>query len=111
MSKEYNLPKDVIFRANEEAKANGIHPDSVHHICPKSVAKKYHLDHSKIRSDENAIALEQPMHDWIHQTYEEEDYIFLAQALLGIPEEAFEKRRQITEEFHKKKKKRGRYRR
>jgi len=87
MSKEYNLPKSMIREANEEAIKEGFHPDSVHHICPKSVAKKYNLPHEKIVSLDNAIALDQPFHNWIHETFEEDDYIFLAQALLGIPAE------------------------
>lgn len=99
----------MIREANEEAKEAGFNPDSVHHCVPKSVAKKYRLPHEKIVSLDNAIALEQPFHDWIHNTYEEEDYIFLAQALLGIPEEAFEKRRQITEDFHRNRRKKRRH--
>ena len=39
---------------------------NIHHICPKSLAQKYNLPPDKIRSEENAIALETDFHNWIH---------------------------------------------
>ena len=39
---------------------------NVHHLCPKSLAQKYNLPPDKIRSEENAIALETDFHNFIH---------------------------------------------
>ena len=39
---------------------------NVHHLCPKSLAQKYNLLPDKIRSEENAIALETDFHNFIH---------------------------------------------
>ena len=39
---------------------------NIHHIVPKSLAQKYNLPPDKIRSEENAIALETDFHNWIH---------------------------------------------
>ena len=39
---------------------------NIHHICPKSLAQKYNLPPDKIRSEDNAIALETDFHNWIH---------------------------------------------
>ncbi|GEM_PF-5781760 len=93
MSKEYNLPKEVRERAMREARESGINPDSTHHILAKSVARKYHINPQIIKSDANAISLEQEDHDYIHQTYEEEDFIFVAKIFLGLTDADFEKHR------------------
>ena len=79
---------------------------NIHHLCPKSLAKKYNLPHNKIVSPDNAIALEQDFHDAIHNggkffdeeinewgdidAFDEDDYIFLAIALLGLSGEDFD---------------------
>ena len=39
---------------------------NIHHIVPKSLAQKYNLPPDKIRSEENAIALETDFHNFIH---------------------------------------------
>jgi len=39
---------------------------NVHHLCPKSLAQKYNLPPDKIRSEDNAIALETDFHNFIH---------------------------------------------
>ena len=39
---------------------------NIHHIVPKSLAQKYNLPPDKIRSEDNAIALETDFHNWIH---------------------------------------------
>jgi len=106
MSKEYTIPSQMKREAEKEAQEIGVSPDSVHHIVPRSLARKYNLPHGKIVSLDNALALEQDFHDAIHHggkffdqltgewdeidAFEEEDYIFLAVALLGIPESDFD---------------------
>jgi len=95
---------------------------NIHHICPKSLAQKYNLPPDKIRSEDNAIALETDFHNFIHGVrlqkaqlieilgddlsplekeiddseiewcgFDEDDFIFLAIALLGINENYFKK--------------------
>ena len=39
---------------------------NIHHIVPKSLAQKYNLPPDKVRSEENAIALETDFHNFIH---------------------------------------------
>ena len=40
---------------------------NTHHIVPRSVAKKYHLPKDRIKSRDNAIALEiDTFHAWLH---------------------------------------------
>ncbi len=39
---------------------------NIHHIVPKSLAQKYNLPPDKVRSEDNAIALETDFHNWIH---------------------------------------------
>lgn len=104
MSKEYNLSNKVKAEAQRRAKdfSPGQRKD-VHHIVPKSIAKKYRLPKEVITSIENAIAIEQDtFHAWIHGKklcredeicdwtgFSEEDFIFLAISLLGIDPKYF----------------------
>jgi hypothetical protein len=102
MSKEYTIPSEMKREAEKQAREIGIRPDSIHHICPRSLAKKYNLPKDKIVSLNNAIGLEQEFHDWIHhgdevfgiesdfKGLEEDDYIVLAIALLGLAESDFD---------------------
>ena len=106
MSKEYTIPSSMKREAEAQAMSIGVRPDSVHHICPRLLARKYNLPHDKIISLDNTIALEQDFHDAIHhggkfvdqetgevveiEAFEEEDYIFLAIALLGLSESDFD---------------------
>jgi len=83
----------------------------IHHIVPCSVAKKYHLDKSKITSKENAIALERnTFHKEIHKIFEEDDYIFLAISLLGFEGKDFEQEYPVRSSKKKRRKKGGRRR-
>jgi len=96
MGKEkYSFSKEVEKKAF--AKAESFNPEekkNIHHICPRSLAKKYGLSSEIITSEDNAIALEiETFHAAIHEVFEEADYIFLAVALLGIPESAFDEQR------------------
>jgi antitoxin component of RelBE/YafQ-DinJ toxin-antitoxin module len=50
MSKEYAIPSEVKREAEKQAKEIGVSPNSIHHIFPKSLAKKYNLPHNKIVS-------------------------------------------------------------
>jgi len=118
MSKEYTIPGDMKRIAEAEARKIGVNPDSTHHICPVSLARKYRLPHDKIVSRENVIALEQDFHDWIHKGedevftgFEEDDYIFLAIALLGLSGEDFNERNIYTKpEHHRSRKKKAKRR-
>lgn len=108
MSKEYTIPGDMKREAEAQARSIGVRPDSVHHLCPCSLAKKYNLPKDKIVCLDNALALEQDFHDAIHHggkfvdqetgevveidAFEEEDYIYLAIALLGLSESDFDER-------------------
>ena len=114
---------------------------NVHHLCPKSLAQKYNLPPDKIRSEDNAIALETDFHNFIHgvrlpkaqlieilgddlsplekeidddeiewKGFDEDDYIFLAIALLGIAEEYFDKSRVYKRPVKPKPKRRRRRR-
>lgn len=121
MSKEYAIPSEVKREAEKQAKEIGVNPNSIHHICPKSLAKKYNLPHNKIVSPDNAIALEQDFHDAIHNggkffdeeinewgdidAFDEDDYIFLAIALLGLAESDFDARNIRQTRIHRSRKK------
>ncbi len=94
----YKIPTSIKRKAQADSLEFGIEADSIHHIVPKDIAKKYHLDRRKIKSADNAIGLEQDFHDWIHENFEEDDYIYLAINLLGFTEEDFAK------EYQKEKK-------
>ena len=129
MSKEYTIPSQMKREAEKEAQEIGVRPNSVHHIVPRSLARKYNLPHNKIVSLDNAIALEQDFHDAIHHggkffdqltkewveidAFEEEDYIFLAVVLLGLSGEDFDEGniRQSRTNRSRKKKARRRKRR
>lgn len=124
MSKEYAIPSEVKREAEKQAKEIGVNPNSIHHICPKSLAKKYNLPHNKIVSPDNAIALEQDFHDAIHNggkffdeeinewgdidAFDEDDYIFLAIALLGLAESDFDARNIRQARIHRPRKKKTR---
>lgn len=121
MSKEYAIPSEVKREAEKQAKEIGVNPNSIHHICPCSLAKKYNLPHNKIVSPDNAIALEQDFHDAIHNggkffdeeinewgdidAFDEDDYIFLAIALLGLSESDFDARNIRQTRIHRSRKK------
>jgi hypothetical protein len=107
MSKDrYSFSSDVKNIAFKKAREFISKPNSVHHICPRSLAKKYNLKREFIVKEENAIALEQDFHDAIHhggkyfdqefkewveiEAFNEEDYIYLAIALLGLSESDFD---------------------
>lgn len=126
MSKEYTIPSDMKREAEAQARSIGVRPDSVHHICPRSLAKKYNLPKDKIVCLDNALALEQDFHDAIHHggkfidqetgevveidAFEEEDYIYLAIALLGLSESDFDESRIVhtSGNNRRRKKKAGR---
>lgn len=121
MSKEYSIPKETKREAEWRAREIGVKPNSIHHICTRSLAKKYRLPNNKITSIDNAIALEQPFHEWIHgkqidlidealdwKGFEEEDYIFLAGVLLGIPESAFDEGNICKPRTNRKRKRKSR---
>ena len=126
MSKEYTIPSDMKREAEAQARSIGVRPDSVHHICTRSLAKKYNLPKDKIVSLDNAIALEQDFHDAIHhggkfvdqetgevveiEAFEEEDYIFLAIALLGLSESDFDAGNIHQPRVHRKRKEKTRRR-
>lgn len=121
MSKEYAIPSEIKREAEKQAKEIGVSPNSIHHIFPKSLAKKYNLPHNKIVSPDNAIALEQDFHDAIHNggkffdeeinewgdidAFDEDDYIFLAIALLGLAESDFDARNIRQTRIHRSRKK------
>jgi hypothetical protein len=122
-SDKYNFSQEMKLKAHKRAEL--FCPEKskdVHHIFPKSLAKKYNVPTHLVKKDENAIALERDFHSWIHgdrltreqfirlmkddcfqelfQTemeiddceiewkgFSEDDFKFLAIALLGIPEE------------------------
>jgi hypothetical protein len=126
MSKEYTIPSSMKREAEAQARSIGVRPDSTHHICPRSLARKYQLPHNVIVSLDNAIALEQDFHDAIHhggkfvdqetgevveiEAFEEEDYIFLAIALLGLSESDFDARNIHQSKAHRKRKEKTRRR-
>jgi len=121
MSKEYAIPSEIKREVEKQAKEIGVSPNSIHHICPCSLAKKYNLPHNKIVSPDNAIALEQDFHDAIHNggkffdeeinewgdidAFDEDDYIFLAIALLGLAESDFDARNIRQTRIHRSRKK------
>lgn len=114
------------MKAKAHKKAELFNPDKskdVHHIFPKSLANKYNIPTHLIRRDENAIALERDFHDWIHgkrftsedeeiewKGFDEDDYIFLAVAYLGIAQEYFDEKR-VYQRPRKSKQKRHRKKR
>ena len=120
-SQEYGFSDETKKWARNNSKGfnDGVAKD-VHHIVSKYTAKKYGLDKKRIKSKENAIALERnTFHAVIHgrrltqedkemewKGFEESDYIFLAQALLGFTEEDFEKVLNKGKRGYRKKKKR-----
>ena len=74
-----------------------------HHLVAKEIAHKYNLRKEIITSIDNCIAIEVDLHHWLHgarfceadrkcdwKGLEEEDYIFLAIAYLGIDPKYFE---------------------
>ncbi len=79
--------------AHRRAHEIGINSDNVHHILPIRVARKYDILREIVRSQENAIALEQPFHKWIEDTFTEADYIFIAEELFGLKDEDFQLRK------------------
>ena len=103
-SKEYGFSNSVKKWAFENSEGFGDgEKKNVHHIVPRSIAKKYRLNKEKITSRDNAIALEMlTFHREIHEIFEEDDYIFLAQALLGFTEEDFEREYRSTSRKRKK---------
>lgn len=90
--KNYDLSSETRGDALRLAREAGFKPHNVHHILPKNVARLYRIDTRYVKNPDNAIALENDFHNWIHETYDVEDYIFLAIALLDIPEGDFVKK-------------------
>lgn len=144
MAKEkYSFSNEMKQKAQKRAELfNPQEKKNVHHICPKSLSKKYNLPSSKVTIDLNAIALEIDLHDWLHgkkftklelmrilkdeyneldkefddgkeisdselewEGLDEDDFIFLAQAILGLADEDF-KNNKATIRIKKKKKRR-----
>lgn len=123
MSKEkYGFSKEVEKKAYQKAESfSPTEKKNIHHICPCSLAKKFNLPHNKIVSPDNAIALEQDFHDAIHNggkffdeeinewgdidAFDEDDYIFLAIALLGLAESDFDARNIRQTRIHRSRKK------
>ncbi len=98
MSKEkYGFSKEVEKKAYQKAESfNPTEKKNIHHIVPKALAKKYGLPADVITGEDNAIALEKDtFHAAIHEVYEEADFIYLAVALLGLPESDFNDERII----------------
>ena len=108
--KEYGFSDEVKKNAHKRANEIGIRgKKDVHHIVPRSVARKYNLNKSIITSEDNAIALEQnTVHKEIHEVWEESDYITMAITLLGFTEEDFENVRTNRPKGYRKKKRRRR---
>jgi hypothetical protein len=103
---KYSFSNEMKLKAQKKAQFfNPETPKEVHHIFPKSLAKKYNIPRNLIIQEKNAIALEKnTFHAWIHgkrltkydeeiewKGFEEDDYIFLAIAYLGIAEIYFKK--------------------
>ena len=111
-SKEYGFSDEVKRWARNNAKEFDIgeHKD-VHHIVPRSVAKKYRLNKEKIQSKDNAFAINLDWHREIHETFTEDDYIFLAIAVLGFTEEDFEREYPVRSSKKKRRKKNKRRKR
>ena len=66
-SERYNFSNEMKLKAHKKAELfNPEKAKSIHHIVPKSLAQKYNLPPDKIRSEDNAIALETDFHNWIH---------------------------------------------
>jgi len=112
MGKEkYSFSKEVENKAFKKAELfNPKEDKNIHHIVPRSLAKKYGLPSEIITSEDNAIALEiETFHAAIHEVFEEPDYIFLAVALLGLPESAFDEQRILhTPRNNRRRKKKAR---
>ena len=88
----YDFPWRIKQKAKKKARKVGVKGKlNVHHIVPKWVAKKYNIPEREIIHPNNAIALEKKtFHPWIHEHFEEQDFIYLAVAYLGIAREYFE---------------------
>ena len=66
-SERYNFSSEMKIKAHKKAELfNPEKAKNIHHIVPKSLAQKYNLPPDKIRSEDNAIALETDFHNWIH---------------------------------------------
>ena len=66
-SERYNFSNEMKLKAYKKAELfNPEKAKNIHHIVPKSLAQKYNLPPDKIRSEDNAIALETDFHNWIH---------------------------------------------
>lgn len=109
-SKEYGFSDEVKNWAHKNSKGFGDgEKKDVHHIVPRSIARKYRLNKDKITSKDNAIALEMlTFHREVHEIFEEEDFIFLAQVVLGFTEEDFEREYPRTNTSRKRKKRKRR---
>lgn len=91
MKDRYSFSKEVKREAHGLAnKEFGKHYRTVHHIFPKALARKYNVPAGIVKKIDNAIALTPEEHTWVHEVFDEEDYIFLAIALLGIDEKYFD---------------------
>jgi hypothetical protein len=127
MSKDrYSFSSDIKNITFKKAREFISKPNSIHHICPRSLAKKYNLKREFVVKEENAIALEQDFHDAIHhggkyfdqefkewveiEAFNEEDYIYLAIALLGLSGEDFDERNIYQSRNNRKRKKKARVR-
>lgn len=147
MGKEkYSFSNEMKQKAQKRAELfNPKEKKNVHHICPKSLSKKYDLPSSKVTIDLNAIALEIDFHDWLHgkkftkeelikilgnelnelnkeldegreikdneiewEGLDEGDFIFLAQAILGLTDDDFNENKKATIRIRKNKRKKRR---
>jgi hypothetical protein len=141
-SERYNFSSEMKIKAHKRAELfNPKKSKDVHHIFPKSLAKKYNLPTFLVKTDDNAIALERDFHSWIHgnrlstaqlaellgdemtewdynhsdseiewKGFDDDDYIFLAVAYLGIAEEYFNEQRVYKKPVKPKPKRRRRRR-
>ena len=113
--KEYGFSDEVKQWAHKNAKDLEVGKEkNVHHIVPRSVAAKYRLDKTRIKSKDNAIALSSErggFHEEIHETWTENEYIMMAIALLGFTEEDFEKSYPVSRSKKKRRKKNKRRKR
>ena len=113
-SKEYGFSDEVKRWAHKNASGKDIgERKNVHHIVPRYTAKKFRLDKTRIQSRENAIALPEKkngFHEEIHEIFTEDDYIFLAIAVLGFTEEDFERSYPVSSSKKKKRRKKNKRR-
>lgn len=65
-TKSYDFNERIRHRARQRAAALEYDSQEVHHIVPKSFAKKHDLPRKLIVSEANAIALSNELHCWIH---------------------------------------------